>query len=395
MTRLWLRIAIATVAIVATLVVAVDTFVIRPAADESARAAATAAATEATLVAQLVRRGEVPPGTAIVRMGRAEAEAASGSAPIGDGRFVQVPLRDQGTIVEALWRGLLLVIGTAALAGAGWALWIGAVRARDLGSVCRALREMGGADSAAAMPAETASIEHLARVVDRLRATLAQQVLSQAELVGIMAHDLRSPLTGICLASDWLERSQNSADRARARGQIQRECDRLAVIADDVLQLCKDAHANTTDTQHGVAADQLLLDVVDRLRSGGSGSQQVHVVSALSTAVCIDSNIARAVANVAENAARYAPPGTQVSLAVTQTEAGAVEFVIEDEGPGFAPELLECAFTQGRTSPGRAGLGLSSVRRVVAAAGGASQLEILHGHGTRVVLQVPQLDRGL
>ena len=126
MTRLWLRIAIATVAIVATLVVAVDTFVIRPAADESARAAATAAATEATLVAQLVRRGEVPPGTAIVRMGRAEAEAASGSAPIGDGRFVQVPLRDQGTIVEALWRGLLLVIGTAALAGAGWALWIGA-----------------------------------------------------------------------------------------------------------------------------------------------------------------------------------------------------------------------------------------------------------------------------
>ena len=394
MTRLWLRIAIATVAIVATLVVAVDTFVIGPAADQSARAVATAAATEATLVAQLVRQGGSPPGGAIVLTGRTRSEAASGSAPIGDGRFVQVPLREQGALVETLWRGLLLVIGTGALAGAGWALWVGVARARDLGSVCRALRDLGGGEAAPVVPARAVSIEHLARVVEGLRATLAQQVLSQAELVGIMAHDLRSPLTGICLAGDWLERSQNSAERARARGQIQRECDRLAAIADDVLQLCRDAHSNTTDTQHGVAADQLLLDVVDRLRSGGSGSQQVHVVSALSTAACVDSNIARAVANVAENAARYAPPGTQVSLAVTQTEAGAVEFVIEDEGPGFAPELLECAFTQGRTSPGRAGLGLSSVRRVVAAAGGASQLE-RRDRGTRVVLQVPQLDRGV
>lgn len=307
MTRLWLRIAIATVAIVATLVVAVDTFVIGPAVDESAHAAATAAATEATLVAQLVRRGGAPAGDAVVSTGRTRSEAAVGSAPIGDGRFVQVPLREQGALVEALWRGLLLVIGTGALAGAGWALWIGVVRARGLGSVCRALREMGGADSAAGIPAETVSIEHLARVVDRLRATLAQQVLSQAELVGIMAHDLRSPLTGICLAGDWLERSQNSSERARARGQIQRECDRLAVIADDVLQLCRDAHSNTTQTQHGVAADQLLLDVVDRLRSAGSASKQVHVTSALSTAVRVDSSIARAVANLAENAARHAP----------------------------------------------------------------------------------------
>lgn len=395
MTRLWLRIAIATVAIVATLVVAVDTFVIGPAVDESAHAAATAAAIEATLVAQLVQRGGAPPGDAVVSTGRTRSEAASGSAPIGDGRFVQVPLREQGALVEALWRGLLLVIGTGALAGAGWALWVGVVRARDLGSVCRALRELGGSDAHSDAPARAASIEHLARVVDELRATLAQQVLSQAELVGIVAHDLRSPLTGICLAGDWLERSKNSSERARARDQIQRECDRLAAIADDVLQLCGDAHSNATDAQRWVAADQLLLDVVDRLRSTGSAAQQVRVTSALSTAVRVDSSIARAVANLAENAARHAPLGTQVSLAVRETEAGAVEFVVEDEGPGFKSELLKRAFVQGGTSPGRAGLGLSSVRRVVAAAGGASQLESRHGRGTRVVLQVPQLDRGL
>ena len=179
MTRLWLRIAIATVAIVATLVVAVDTFVIGPAADQSARAVATAAATEATLVAQLVRQGGSPPGGAIVLTGRTRSEAASGSAPIGDGRFVQVPLREQGALVETLWRGLLLVIGTGALAGAGWALWVGVARARDLGSVCRALRDLGGGEAAPVVPARAVSIEHLARVVEGLRATLAQQPINR------------------------------------------------------------------------------------------------------------------------------------------------------------------------------------------------------------------------
>ena len=55
---------------------------------------------------------------------------------------------------------------------------------------------------------------------------------------------------------------------------------------------------------------------------------------------------------------------------------------------------LRATFVQGDASPGRAGLGLSSVRRVVAAVGGATQLES-RDRGTRVVLQVPQLDRSL
>ena len=54
MTRLWVRVAVATVAIVATLAVALNTFVIEPATRESERAAATAAAIEARLVAQVI-----------------------------------------------------------------------------------------------------------------------------------------------------------------------------------------------------------------------------------------------------------------------------------------------------------------------------------------------------
>ena len=132
MTRLWLRIAIATVAIVATLVVAVDTFVIRPAADESARAAATAAATEATLVAQLVRRGEVPPGVPQsvtdascrchfeirAQSSRRSGEACSSSSeqlpwPVQDGRYglEQCEPVTLGASVErcAKWAALILL----------------------------------------------------------------------------------------------------------------------------------------------------------------------------------------------------------------------------------------------------------------------------------------------
>lgn len=395
MTRLWLRIVIATVAITATLAIALNTFVIGPAADESARSAAMAAATEAQLVAQLVRRGGAPPSDAMVVAQGTQPQTADGIAPLGDGRFVRVSVNQNDALIRGLWWGLLLVVGTGALAGGGWALWVGVVRARDLGRVCRTIRELDGAEAAIAIPARAVSIVHLADAVDGLRATLLQQALSQAELVGIVAHDLRSPLTGICLAGDWLERSHSSTERARARGLIQRECDRLAAIADDVLQICREANSTSERTKRGVAADQLLLDVVDRLRKKGSATQPISLKSAPLMSAYVDSSVARAIGNLAENAARHAPPGTQVSLGVAQTESGAVEFVVEDAGPGFVADVLGRPFVQGANCAGRAGLGLTSVRRVVAAAGGETQFENRPGGGTRVLLRIPQLDRSV
>ncbi len=392
MTRLWVRVAVATVAIVATLAVALNTFVIEPATRESERAAATAAAIEARLVAQVIQRGGMPSTKADVVRRRQSHGAAVGSAPVGDGRFVYVSTRENQALAWHLWRGLLLVLGTGALAGAGWALWSGLARRRDLERVCRTICELGGDGVIRAGASRPTSIEHIARAVDVLRLTRIEQAQTQAELVGIVAHDLRSPLTGICLASDRLERSSDRTEKARARSLIQRECDRMAAIADDVLELCRDTHSTVSVEAKGIAADQLLLDVVNRLRTNETASQPIDLVQASDAVGCVDPRVARAVGNLAENAARHAPPGTEVSLGVQQLSTGAVEFVVEDSGPGFAAGALDEAFSQGVDRPGRAGLGLASVRRVAAAVGGEARFDVRPGGGTRVAFRAPRAD---
>ena len=392
MTRLWVRVAVATVAIAATLAVALNTFVIEPATRESERAAVTAAAIEARLAAQVIQQGGMPSTKADVVWRRPSQGAAVGSAPVGDGRFVYVPTRENQATARHLWRGLLLVLGTGALAGAGWALWSGLARRRDLERVCRTICELGGDGVIRAGASRPTSIEHIARAVDVLRLTRIEQAQTQAELVGIVAHDLRSPLTGICVASDRLERSSDRAEKARARGLIQRECDRMAAIADDVLELCRDTHSTLSVEAKGIAADQLLLDVVNRLRTNETASQPIDLVQVSDAVGCVDPRVARAVGNLAENAARHAPPGTQVTLGVNQLSTGAVEFVVEDSGPGFAAGALDEAFSQGVDRPGRAGLGLASVRRVAAAVGGEAKFDVRPGGGTRVALRIPQAD---
>ena len=392
MTRLWVRVAVATVAIAATLAVALNTFVIEPATRESERAAVTAAAIEARLAAQVIQQGGMPSTKADVVWRRPSQGAAVGSAPVGDGRFVYVPTRENQATARHLWRGLLLVLGTGALAGAGWALWSGLARRRDLERVCRTICELGGDGVIRAGASRPTSIEHIARAVDVLRLTRIEQAQTQAELVGIVAHDLRSPLTGICVASDRLERSSDRAEKARARGLIQRECDRMAAIADDVLELCRDTHSTVSVEAKGIAADQLLLDVVNRLRTNETASQPIDLVQVSDAVGCVDPRVARAVGNLAENAARHAPPGTQVTLGVNQLSTGAVEFVVEDSGPGFAAGALDEAFSQGVDRPGRAGLGLASVRRVAAAVGGEAKFDVRPGGGTRVALRIPQAD---
>ncbi|MEI7439814.1 MAG: HAMP domain-containing sensor histidine kinase, partial [Thermoleophilia bacterium] len=318
--------------------------------------------------------------------------AAVGSAPVGDGRFVYVSTRENQALAWHLWRGLLLVLGTGALAGAGWALWSGLARRRDLERVCRTICELGGDGVIRAGASRPTSIEHIARAVDVLRLTRIEQAQTQAELVGIVAHDLRSPLTGICLASDRLERSSDRTEKARARSLIQRECDRMAAIADDVLELCRDTHSTVSVEAKGIAADQLLLDVVNRLRTNETASQPIDLVQASDAVGCVDPRVARAVGNLAENAARHAPPGTEVSLGVQQLSTGAVEFVVEDSGPGFAAGALDEAFSQGVDRPGRAGLGLASVRRVAAAVGGEARFDVRPGGGTRVAFRAPRAD---
>jgi signal transduction histidine kinase len=102
--------------------------------------------------------------------------------------------------------------------------------------------------------------------------------------------------------------------------------------------------------------------------------------------------LVRMVSNLIANAIRHTPPGTTVRAAVARRD-GAVELVVEDDGPGVPPDLAPHVFERfvrgGGDRAGSSGLGLAIVRAVAEAHGGSVRLEPREGGGARFVVRLP------
>ncbi len=87
------------------------------------------------------------------------------------------------------------------------------------------------------------------------------------------------------------------------------------------------------------------------------------------------------------NVFAHTPEGVAVTVAVTRGD-GAVTVVVEDDGPGWPPDLA--VGERGTTGSARStGLGLDIARRVAEEAGGRLVLEAGDAGGARVVLRLP------
>ena len=105
--------------------------------------------------------------------------------------------------------------------------------------------------------------------------------------------------------------------------------------------------------------------------------------------------IGQAIANILENAAKYAPWGT--AIAVSARPAGAmVTVAVTDDGPGIPPAERDKVFdlfyrvTEGDRRPSGTGLGLAIVRGFVEAHGGRVRaLAGTSGKGTTIEMDLP------
>jgi signal transduction histidine kinase len=91
-----------------------------------------------------------------------------------------------------------------------------------------------------------------------------------------------------------------------------------------------------------------------------------------------------------ENELTHLPAGCRVSIRL-HSHQGSAELVIEDNGPGFPPDIggrVFGRFVKGKHSPGH-GLGLAFVDAVVKAHGGAANVSDRPGGGAVITLSLP------
>jgi signal transduction histidine kinase len=186
----------------------------------------------------------------------------------------------------------------------------------------------------------------------------------------------------------------------RYGGLIEKEGSRLTSLVAQVLDFAGIESGSRAYASEPVSLSGVLDDVVQdmRLVLEQSGLALKKDVAPGLPEVAGDAPALRRVfANLLANAVKFAASGRRVIVrAAPRADGRSVELRVEDHGPGIPPEERERVFepfyrgaaAQRNEMPG-SGLGLSLVRRVIAAHGGRVRIEDASGGGTAVVVELP------
>ncbi len=231
----------------------------------------------------------------------------------------------------------------------------------------------GGADPGAA--SVIATIVLVRDVSEARRSRLAQEAF-----IGVLSHELRTPVTTIYAGSKVLGGSRGSLSpsvRQEVYRDIAAESERLYRLVEDLLVLARfDGVAPGSLGDEPVLLQRILPEVVDLERTRFPATHfDSDIPAGLPTARAERIYVEQVTRNLLANAAKYSPPGSTVRLELTAV-ADRVEIRVLDEGPGFPAEeadrLFELFYRSETTSrmTGGAGIGLFVCRRLVEAMGG-------------------------
>lgn len=274
-------------------------------------------------------------------------------------------------------------------------------RGRTLGAIMLVSSDPGRRYGAGdlALAEELATRCALAIDSARLYREARRAIRVRDEFLGSASHELRTPLSHIKGFVSTLRQTDVEWDESARQdflAEIEREADRLARLIGDLLDMSRlgsggiDARARAPESLAALVAGGL-----DRVR-GALGDHPIAVdIGADLPAILADAGqIERVVANLVENATKYTPPGTPITLS-GRASGRSVELRIEDTGPGIPTDQLERVFetfvrapTAARSASG-AGLGLTICRRIVEAHGGRIYAENRVEGGARFVVALP------
>jgi len=247
----------------------------------------------------------------------------------------------------------------------------------------------------------------LALSFNRMATQLEQTEALRLELIGNVAHELRTPLASIQGYMEGLIDGVLPAEASTFQ-QVYREADRLQRLVHDLQELSRVEAGAYELNPHPTPPERLLDGVVRRL---GYQFEEKGVMLEIDTPADLppvsadEDRIGQVLINLAGNALQYTPSGGRVRLSA-RSEGDRVRFTVEDSGVGIPPEHLPHIFerfyrvdkSRSRVGGG-SGIGLTIARHLVEAHGGQIQAAS-DGPGqgstfsfTLPVLTVPAKDR--
>lgn len=325
-------------------------------------------------------------------------------------RSAAAALRDVG-------RSLPIVIVVTLLVGAPLAIVLSRSIGRPLARLARRTRELAdpAAPPVAPLPLEGPSeIRDLTSQVNAMADELGRTRAHESELLADLRHDLRTPLTVIGgYAAALADGTATGAAADRAAAAIVEEAARLEHLVDELGAI--DRLRSGADTLHlePIDADAVVVATVARFAatadglgvrleaaSPSDGADLAGASSATRALVADRVALDRILGNLVDNALAAVESGGTVRVEARRVDSAVgvegpgIAFSVVDDGPGFAPGGTARAFERFyRGDPARSGsgsgLGLSIVRELALAHGGAAIAENLSPRGARVSVILP------
>jgi two-component system, OmpR family, sensor histidine kinase KdpD len=239
---------------------------------------------------------------------------------------------------------------------------------------------------------------------DRLhREAIEAEILRRTDqlrsaLLNAVSHDLRTPLATIMASAgslrqqdvDWTDEERQGFAEA-----IEEEAERLNRLVGNLLDLSRIEGGSLRPEKSWHDLATLVDDVLTRLRPVTS-HHRIHVaVPDDLPVIWLDPvEIGQVLYNLVENAAKYAPAGSDISIEVRRAGTG-IRIAVSDRGPGIPAAALPHLFDpfyrviDRQPRPGGLGLGLAIVKGLVEAHGGEVRAENRAGGGARMELSLP------
>lgn len=225
------------------------------------------------------------------------------------------------------------------------------------------------------------------------RATRALR--AKDELLGIVAHDLRSPLTAIALRASSLGRGGLDEEARRSAKAIESICSRMAYLIESLLDAASIEAGRLPVTPRRFLLDTIVKSLIETFGPAAT-EKTIRLKCAVTPpdlAVWADrERLFQVLSNLIGNALKFTPERGAVSISARK-ENGGVRFEVSDTGVGIAtdnvPRVFERFWKSDARSARGAGLGLYVAKGIVEAHGGKIWVDTTPGMGSSFQFDLP------
>lgn len=309
------------------------------------------------------------------------------TADLGGGLLLAVgdDLGRIGEVEEAVATALVWTIGIAALLGIGGGAWLSRAFLNRVDAITRTAEAIIGGDLARRIPVRGTGddLDRLAGTLNHMLDRIGSLMDSLRQVSSDVAHDLRTPLSRL------LQRLEAARTHAGSLTEYEvavdgavREAEGLLATFSALLRITQVEGASPQAGFREVELSAIADAVADAYRPDAEEAGQ-ELLAGIEPGLVVYGDgelLTQAAANVVENALRHTPPGTIITLHLSQGLDNGICLAVVDNGPGVKPQdlprLADRFFRaeRSRTTPGN-GLGLSLVAAVADLHGATLQFD--------------------